>query len=311
MIREYLVYLKNKNPFLLYLWSNNQKQKGIKSLNKISDNEAIVKLYKDYSGKKPNLENPSTFSEKLQWLKLNYHNELTTICADKYEVRSYLEQKGYANLLNEALAVYEDVKELNIANLPEKFIIKATHGSGWNLICTNKKKINWFIWKKIMHIWLTNNIFWPGREWPYKNMKPRLIVEAFLTDKSGQLMDYKFFCFNGKPYFIQANKGRDTLNHAQNFYDLDWNIQPFGKDLKPRPDIEIEPPIQLKEMTKIAEDLSSDFPFVRVDFYEVEEKIIFGEMTFYPKSGLPDFTPSEYDQILGDLLQLPNSNNDE
>lgn len=311
MIRSYLVNLKNKNPFLFYLWSYNQKQKGIKKLKQFSDKEAIVKLYEDYSEKKPNLENPTTFSEKLQWLKLYYHNELSTICADKYEVRAYLIKKGYADLLNEVIAVYDNINDFDSTVLPEKFIIKATHGSGWNLICTNKRQINWFIWKKIMQLWLTNNIFWPGREWPYKNMKPRLIVETFLTDKSGQLMDYKFFCFNGKPYFIQANKGRDTQNHAQNFYDLDWNIQPFGKDLKPRPDIEIEPPVQLKEMIRIAEDLSADFPFVRVDFYEVEGKIVFGEMTFYPKSGLPDFTPPEYDQILGDLLQLPNSNNNE
>lgn len=308
MIRQYLVNLKNNNPFLFYLWSYNQKLKGIKNLKELSDEEAIVKLYQDYSGRKPNLENPKTFSEKLQWLKLHYHNKLTTICADKFEVRSFLENKNYGHLLNDVIAVYDNIKQFKIEELPEKFIIKATHGSGWNLLCKDKKKINWFLWKKIMNIWLTNNIFWPGREWPYKNMKPRLIVEAFLTDKSGQLMDFKFFCFNGKAHFIQANKGRDTVNHAQNFYDLNWKIQPFGKDLKPRPDIVIDPPSQLKKMISIAEDLATDFPFVRVDFYEVGDKIIFGEMTFYPKSGLPDLTPIEYDLILGDLLQLPNIN---
>ena len=306
MIRSYLVKLKNSNPFLLYLWSYQQKQKGIKNLQQFTDEEAIVKLYQNFSGKKPNLEEPKTFSEKLQWLKLHYHNNLTTICADKYEGRHFLKEKGYGDLLNEIIAVYDTISELKVADLPNQFIIKATHGSGWNLLCTNKNKINWFIWKKIMNLWLTNTIFWPGREWPYKNMKPRLIVEKFLTDESGQLMDYKFFCFNGKAQFIQANKGRDTANHAQNFYDLNWNIQPFGKDLLPRPDIKINPPVQLNKMIQIAEDLSKDFPFVRIDFYEVETKIIFGEMTFYPKSGLPDFKPLEYDQILGDLLVLPN-----
>ena len=305
-LKARLVHLKNSNPYLYFIWSLQQKLKGEKSLIKFTDKEAILNLYKNYSGRTPDLENPKTFSEKQQWMKLNYHSDLTTTCADKFEVRTYLEAKGFGQLLNTVLGVYETIEELDIKQLPNQFVLKATHGSGWNLVCTNKSDINWWIWKKIMNIWLHNNIFWPGREWPYKNMKPRLIAESFLLDSSGHLMDYKFFCFNGKAHFVQANKGRDTKDHAQNFYDLDWNIQPFGKDLQPRPDIKIEAPSQLKKMTEIAENLASDFPFVRVDFYEVEEQIIFGEMTFYPKSGLPDFTPPEYDQILGDLLVLPN-----
>ncbi|MGR7813247.1 ATP-grasp fold amidoligase family protein [Lacinutrix undariae] len=304
-MRSYLVKLKNNIPFLYYLWNYQQWKKGVKSLEEISDEACVLNLYTTYSGKVPNLKAPRTFSEKMQWLKLNYHNPLMTICADKYEVRNYLTQKGYAHILANVIGVYEKVADLPISTLPSKFVIKATHGSGWNLICTDKAKINWFWWKKTLNIWLKNNIFWPGREWPYKYMKPRLIVEEFLTDTSGQLMDYKFFCFNGKVHFIQANKGRDTDNHAQNFYDLDWHIQPFGKDLTPRPDITIAPPIKLKEMTAISEDLVRDLPFVRVDFYEVEGQIIFGEMTFYPKSGLPDLTPEIYDSKLGELLTLP------
>lgn len=304
-MRAFLVNLKNTIPFLLYIWSLQQKRNGIKNLKKYSDKEAILKLYKDYSGELPNLEQPITFSEKQQWLKLNYQNPLMTICADKWEVREYLKKKGYGALLSNVISVHDTIKDFQVEKLPKNFVVKATHGSGWNLICTNKNNINWFWWKKIMNIWLHNNIFWPGREWPYKSMKPRLIVEEFLTDTSGQLMDYKFFCFNGKVNFVQANKGRDTKNHAQNFYDLDWDILPFGKDLEPRPDISIEPPLNLIKMSEIAEDLSKELPFVRVDFYEVNGKVIFGEMTFYPKSGLPDFTPIEYDAILGDLLVLP------
>ncbi len=304
-MKSYLVNLKNRNPFLYYLWTKRQWRRGVKSLKEFTDEECIINLYKSYSGKTPNIENPATFSEKMQWLKLNYHNPLMTVCADKYAVREYLIDKGHHNILGKVINVYDNVDELFLKSLPQKFVIKATHGSGWNLICTDKTKVSWFWWKKIFRIWLKNNIFWPGREWAYKNMKPRLIVEEFLTDSSGQLMDYKFFCFNGKAHFVQANKGRNTENHAQNFYDLNWKIQPFGKNLKPRPDISIPPPVTLNKMIEIAEDLADDFPFVRVDFYEVEEKIIFGEMTFYPKSGLPDFTPQEYDKILGDLLILP------
>lgn len=302
-----LVHLKNNNPFLYYFWTVQQKKKGDNALQQLSDKEAIIDLYKTYSGKVPDLENPKAFSEKQQWMKLNYHNPLMTTCADKYEVREYLKQKGYGHLLNGVLGIYDSIEELDIAKLPIQFVLKATHGSGWNLICTDKSKINWWIWKKIMNVWLQNNIFWPGREWPYKNMKPRIIAEPYLKDSSGQLMDYKLFCFNGKVHFIQANKGRGTDNHAQNFYDLGWNILPFGKNFKPRPDIDIPAPVNLKEMAAIAADLVGDIPFVRVDFYEVNDKIIFGEMTFYPKSGLPDFTPPEYDGILGDLLVLPKA----
>ena len=303
-IRNYLVKLKNDNPFLLYIWTRNRQYLGKKNLEEYNDKQAIIGLYKRFSGKVPNLENPITFSEKLQWMKFNLQDVRMKQCADKYEVREYLETRNYGDLLSNLLAVYENIDDLDINNLPEKFVIKATHGSGWNLIVHNKNKINWWIWKKIMNIWLHDNIFWPGREWPYKDMKPRLIVEEYLEDKSGQLMDYKFFCFNGKAHFIQANKGRNTNNHAQNFYNLNWEIQPFGKDLKPRPDILIDAPVNLDKMAKVAEDLSRPFPFVRVDFYEVDNKVIFGELTFYPKSGLPDLTPIEYDTILGNLLEL-------
>tara|TARA_B100000795_G_C22789070_1_gene436040 strand:+ start:1427 stop:2365 length:939 start_codon:yes stop_codon:yes gene_type:complete len=304
-IRSFLVSLKNKNPWLLFLWSEQQRYKGIKHLKKWNDLEVVNQLYLDFSGKYPNLNNPKTFSEKQQWLKLNYHNSLMTRCADKIEVRSYIKEKGHTHILSDVLAVYNNIKEFNLQALPKRFVLKATHGSGWNLIVKEQTSINWFIWKKIMNSWMKNNIFWPGREWPYKHMPSRIICEKYLEDDSGQLMDYKFFCFNGDVKFIQANKGRDTNNHAQNFYDLDWNILPFGKDLEPLPDVIIEKPKCFNEMIEISKDLSKEFPFVRVDLYEVNGKVIFGEMTFYPKSGLPDFTPIEYDTIIGNLLILP------
>lgn len=306
IMRVFLVNLKNKTPFLLYLWSLQQKLKGKRYLKKYSDKEAINKLYKEYSGKTPKIDTPTTFSEKLQWMKLNVQDPLMTTMADKWEVRAYLKSKGYGHLLSTVISVHDTLLDFDIKKLPKKFVVKATHGSGWNLICTDKEKINWFWWKKIMNVWLTNNIFWPGREWQYKHMTPRLIVEEFLVDDSGCLMDYKFFCFNGKVKFVQTNKDRDTQNHVQNFYDLDWNVLPFGKDLKPKPEVLIAPPLCLQEMVVIAEDLSEKFPFVRVDFYEVNKKIIFGEMTFYPKSGLPDFTPIKYDTIIGEMICLPS-----
>lgn len=303
-IISYIRKLKNSNPIVLYIWTLNRQRLGKSNLKKYNDLDAINNLYYAYSGYLPNLRNPSTFSEKLQWLKLNLRDDRMTICADKYLVRGYLEKLGYRSILSKSINTIDNIKDLDINNLPNRFVIKATHGSGWNLIVKDKTKVNWWIWKKIMNIWLHDNIYWPGREWPYKNMKPRLIIEEYLEDKSGLLMDYKIFCFNGKAHFTQANKGRGTKDHAQNFYDNHWKILPFGKDLLPRPDINIEAPVNFEEMKKIAEKLAQPFPFVRVDFYEVNDKIVFGEMTFYPKSGLPDFTPKEYDKILGDLLDI-------
>ncbi|MDC1395834.1 hypothetical protein N8368_04945 [Bacteroidia bacterium] len=303
-LRAHLVHLKNTNPWLLYLWLENQRKKGIKSLKEKSDPQAIIDLYQNYCGLTPDLENPSDWGEKMQWLKINYHNPLQTICSDKYAVRQFIRDKGYEQTLNDVHQHISQVSELDIESLPTQFVIKAAHGSGWNMVCKDKSKVNWFIWIKIFHSWLSNNIFWPGREWPYKNMPATIVVEKYLEDESGQLMDYKFFCFDGQPSFVQANKGRDTSEHAQNFYDLDWNILPFGKDLVPLPHVDIPKPSLLKEMIKMAKDLSEDFPFVRVDLYQTNGRIVFGELTFYPKSGLPDFVPSEYNQIIGDKLKL-------
>ena len=304
--RNLLVSIKNKNPWLLYFWSEYQRYIGIIHLKKWNDFEAVNSLYENFSGKKLELHSPNSFSEKQQWLKLYYHNPLMTKCADKIEARYYVTEKGYSDILNDVLAIYNKIEDFNIFDLPDQFVLKASHGSGWNLIVKEKTNINWFIWKKIMNSWLSNNIFWPGREWPYKNMYPRIVCERYLEDDSGQLMDYKFFCFNGKVEFIQANKGRDTTNHAQNFYDVDWRILPFGKDLVPRPDITIPRPMCIERMIEISTNLAADFPFVRVDLYEVKGRVIFGEMTFFPKSGLPDFIPIEYDSIIGDLLTLPD-----
>jgi hypothetical protein len=304
-LKNFLVSLKNSNPWLLFLWHEQLRYRGIINLKNVSDLDAIRNLYFNFSGKYPNIDNPKTFGEKQQWLKLNYHNPLMTRCADKYEVRAFLKEKGYESILSEVIGFYQSIENLDLDKLPSKFVLKASHGSGWNLICKDKTKISWQPWKLVMGSWLKSNIYWLGREWPYKDMRPGIICEEYMEDKSGQLMDYKFFCFNNEPKFIQANKGRGTNKHAQNFYDLDWHILPFGKELEPLPDVEILKPSCFQQMLNIAKDLSQYFPFVRVDLYEVDNKVIFGELTFYPKSGLPDFTPPKYDSIIGEMLELP------
>lgn len=308
VLSSYLVALKNSNPWLLLLWHVLLHQRSKREIRKYTDKEAVDRLYHNFSGRYPDIENPVLFSEKQQWLKLKYRDDLMPICVDKLEVRRFLKDKGYANHLNEILAVYENIDEFNIDILPNRFVLKATHGSGWNLVCKDKLKINWFVWRKIMKCWLESNIFWEGREWPYKDITPRIICEKYLEDENGQLIDYKFFCFNGKPRFIQANQGRGTSRHAQNFFDLNWRILPFGKDLIPKPEIRIPQPKNLAHMISIAKNLSVDFSFVRVDLYEVMSEVFIGELTFFPASGMPDFVPEKYDEIVGDMWTLPKNN---
>jgi len=308
-IKEKLALIKNNNTWLLLLWNEILRARGKRELKKYSDLEAVKRLYYSRSGRYPDLDNPTLFSEKQQWLKLYHRDPLMIQCADKYEVRKYIKEKGYGDILNELIGVYEKVEEIDFKKLPDRFVLKGTHGSAWNIICRDKNKTNWMPWRLVMKSWLKHNIFWNGREWVYKDLKPRIVCEKYLEDTSGSLMDYKFYCFNGEPKFVQANMGRGTERHAQNFYDLQWSLLPFGKDLMPRPDVDIPKPENLDRMIAIARDLSSPFSYVRADFYNVQGRIVFGELTFFPASGMPDFVPAEYDSIVGAMLTLPKKSN--
>ncbi|MBB3034383.1 ATP-grasp fold amidoligase family protein [Alteriqipengyuania lutimaris] len=295
---------KGASPAGHLLWLEWLRARGAVNLRRFSDREAIIKLYRDYSGREPDLENPVRFSEKLQWLKLNNRDPLQTVLADKHAVRGYLADRGYGDLLCRQIACVENAREIDFDALPDRFVAKAAHASGWNLICTDKSRLNRGHARRLFAAWLRQGIFWNGREWPYRDMPRRVVIEEFLSDSSGGLRDYKFYCFHGEPRFIQANAGRGSSDHAQNFYDLDWNILPFGKDLAPRPDIAISPPASLQRMGEIARELAAGHPYVRVDLYDLDGKVVFGELTFYPASGLPDFIPDGQDFICGDMLSL-------
>ncbi len=272
----------------------------------VSDKKAVINYYKKRTGGKiPDLENPKTFSEKQQWYKLYSNNPLMEQCADKQDVREYITSCGYEHLLNESYGVYDDVDEIPIDTLPDKFVLKAAHSSGWNLIVQDKNKVDWDTEKKIMRLWLKQDNYWSGREWVYKNMKKRIVAEKYLEDESGGLLDYKFYCFNGQPRFLQLEVGRFTDHNTRNFYDMDWNLMPFGKELPHNPDIHMEKPFAFEEMKKIATDLSKPFSYVRVDLYQVQGKVFFGELTYFPAGGAPDFVPAEYDRIVGDMWELP------
>ena len=265
----------------------------------ISDEKAVKKYYKKKSGKELNLDNPQTFSEKLNWYKLNDRNPLMAKCADKVSVRDYLKEKGYGDCLNEVYGVYDRVNDIDLSKLPNQFVIKAAHGSHMNYIVKDKERFDWKHAKKMMKTWLHQDIYWSGREWVYKSLPKRIIIEPYIEDETGELRGFKFFCFNGNCSLMQYEPGRYDGRHIRNFYDMEWKLLPFGKEMDFDAETAIEKPDCFDEMKKIAISLSESFNFVRVDFYQVNNKVYFGEMTFFPAGGAPNFKPEKYDALVG------------
>ncbi len=273
-----------------------------------SDYRFVSDVYKERFGSKLDLANPKTLGEKLNWLKLFYRDEKMPICSDKYEVHNYLKEIGYGDLCNEVIGVYDDARDIDFDALPDKFVAKATHGSSWNLICEDKSSLDWEASVKTMNMWLKLNLFAFGREWNYKDLKPRIIVEKFIEHKP--LNDYKFMCYNGEPLYMQLNNDYDG-KHYVDFYDLkDWSHLPVTYSAYENSNREMELPENYGRMFELAKELSKPFPFVRVDFYSFDDKIIFGELTFFPGGALRPFIPLDkgYNELLGEKLLLPEPN---
>lgn len=304
-IKEFL-RKSRKNTYILLLWNRYRRIRELCVYHIMDDQKFIKRTYKKRLCKEVNLENPMTFTEKLNWLKLNYRNNLMEQCADKYSVRKYVSECGFDYLLNPLLGYWDNVNDIDVLELPEKFVLKASHGSGWNIICTDKSKLNMKLYKKIMKCWLKTNIYYSGREWVYSNIQPRIICEKYIETNGMDLKDYKIFCFSGKPKYIQVDGDRFT-EHKRVYYDTNWNKQNFQYGEYGTEYI-AEKPIKLDEMLSISKKLSAPFPFARVDFYNINNKIIFGEITFFPDAGFAKFTPDEMDLEMGKLLELPNKN---
>ncbi|WP_224478488.1 ATP-grasp fold amidoligase family protein [Winogradskyella vincentii] len=263
--------------------------------------------YQYYTGKKLNLSNPEEFNEKIQWLKVYYHPKILTQLVDKYAVREYVKEKIGEQYLNKIYGVYNKPNDVPFDELPNKFVIKATHTSSHNLIVADKNNLNKSKALKSFKKWLGKNQYYRiGQEWAYKNVPPRLIVEKFLKDKEERsLIDYKFYCFKGTAKFLEVHLDRAD-NHKRAFYDFELNLLPFRYvSLEKSISKKVEKPSNMDEMIKLSEILAGDFPFVRVDFYSIEGKTIFGEMTFYPSDGRKDYIPEEYNKIIGDYIELP------
>lgn len=280
---------------------------SILSVLRFIPDKAMLKLqYRVKFGRRLDLHAPKRFTEKIQWYKLYYKNEKMVQCSDKYTVREYIKSKGLEHILNELYCVYERHEDIKLEDLPNKFVMKLTNGSGTNLICRDKSGLNEQDVIKQFKDFVFQAKANPGREWPYSKSKPRIVVERLLEDEThinNAINDYKIFCYDGKPEYVICITDRysDRCNHL--VYDTDWNkVCVASEDARieedaPRPET-------LDEMLEIAARLSEDFPFARIDLYSVAGKVYFGEITFYPWSGYMEFEPDEFDFVLGEKFNL-------
>ena len=227
-------------------------------------------------GKKLNLKNPKTYNEKLQWMKLYDRNPLYTRLVDKYEVKPYVAERIGQEYIIPTLGVWDRVEDIDFDALPDQFVLKCTHDSGGLVICRDKSKLNIEEAKRKLNKSLKNNFFYVGREWPYKNVKPRILAEAYMEDTAtAELRDYKFFCFDGvvKAMFVATDRQKEGEEVKFDFYDADYNHLPFRQG-HPNANRPTEKPATFEQMRQLAEKLSRGLPQVRVDLYEVNGKII-------------------------------------
>lgn len=261
-----------------------------------------------YNDRKLNLKNPVYYNDKLQWLKLYYKKKDYSKLADKYLVRKFIENKiGGEYLIPLIGGPYYSFDEIDFSRLPDQFVIKTTHDSGGVYICKDKNTIDLVDAKSFINEHLRTKFYWIGREYPYRDLTPSIIIEKYMVDESeNELKDYKIFCFNGVPKVIQVDFGRFT-NHKRNFYDVEWNLLSFGTNIyKNDPSFMIHPPKILDKLLQIASTLSQNMLHVRVDLYNVNDKVYFGEMTFFHGSGFEKFTSEKWERQMGEWLILPN-----
>lgn len=280
------------------------RERRMMILCKISPVLATNALYKRIFKHPPDLKHPKTFNEKILWLKLNTYkdNELITQCVDKYRVREYIENCGYGNILDKLIGVYNRPEDIEWSNLPKQFVLKLNTGSGYNIVCKNKDNLDENKAKKKLKKWMKEDYSLKYADIQYKNVRPKIICEEYLAD---DIVDYKFFCFNGVPEFLYISKGLGDKDYLQMaFYTCDWkeiDIERYGYHrLKEK----IVKPQNYDEMLEISKRLSKDFPFVRVDLYNINGKIYFSELTFVPTAGVMKVTPEEKLIEWGNLLKI-------
>lgn len=294
-----------KNPFRLY-W----KLEKYMSFDWMSDEAFIRMKYHAAMGKKLNLKNPRTFQEKLQWLKLYDRNPLYTTLVDKQAVKEYVAVKIGDAYVIPTLGVWDSFDDIDFDVLPNQFVLKCTHDSGGLVIVTDKAEFDREAAKEKIETSLATDFYKVGREWPYKNVPHRIIAEQYMIDDDlGELKDYKFYCFNGEPkyLFIASDRNKGGQEVKFDYFDINFNRLQLKNAAHPNSTYDIKQPETFHEMIKIAAELSSGIPQVRIDLYEVNGHVYFGEYTFFSGGGWKPFDPEEYAYIWGEQIILPSS----
>lgn len=297
-MNKIISYIVEPKKIILYLMNKNY-------LSFIPDETFLKMKYKLMMGTKLDLENPKTFNEKLQWLKLHDRNPEYTKMVDKYEAKEYVANIIGKEYIIPTLGVWDKFDDIDFDALPNEFVLKPTHTSGNVFICKDKSKIDYKKLKKQVNKWLKRDYYRIHREWPYKNVKPRIIAEKYMEDQTGELVDYKVYAFNGKCDYVMTCVDRAKGETKFLYYDKNWNLKKeFSFDgLKYGQTINVPRPKNLDKMFGFAEILSKDIPFVRVDFYEANGNLYFGELTFFPSAGFDNTRTKECQKYLDEMLK--------
>ncbi|MBE5850484.1 MAG: glycosyltransferase [Lachnospiraceae bacterium] len=271
----------------------------------VEDYPKLVSLeYQMVTGKKININKPRSFNEKIQWMKVYDSTPIKTRLADKYLVREWIKDKIGEQYLVPILGVWDHFEDIDFGNLPDSFVLKCNHGSGWNLIVKNKADIDYNKAKMDFDKWIGTNFAFLEGEFQYRDIPPKIIAEQYL-DVSGGIKDYRLYCFNGVPVQIWIDQYSGTPMHIRSIFDMNFNKLDFRCKWPDGGELLNEKPINFELMKQIAIKLSQEFAFVRIDFFEVGDRLYMGEMTFTPISGIGDFDPPKWDIILGEMLTLP------
>ncbi len=306
MSKLYKLYKVLKNPNLIGVFIIQKLSRLIKSDEKYLQWYYYLKMHK-----RLNLETPTTYNEKLNWLKLNDRNPLYVTLVDKLKVKEYVTEKIGADHIIRTLGIWKRAEDIEWENLPNRFVLKTTQGGGnvGVIICHNKSELNISKTVASMNAALKQDLYSTSREWPYKNVEPLIFAEEYMEDEHGELRDYKFFCFDGKYKMMFVATERQTRKEPYfNFFDENYNPLPFKQGHPINPHIP-EKPEAYDEMIHIAEELSKGFPHVRMDLYVINKKVYFGEFTFYHFGGVIPFEPAVWDKKIGTWLTLPIKRN--
>ena len=274
----------------------------------LPDKMYLSVMYLYTMGKEMHWDNPRTFNEKLQWLKVYDRKTVYTIMVDKYAVKQYVANIIGQEYIIPTLGVWNKFDEIDFENLPNQFVLKCTHDSGGLIVCKDKSKLDIAAARKKIERCLNRNFYYQSREWPYKNVPPRIIAEQYMEDSGSiDLKDYKLMCFHGKVKCCFVCSERSERLKVT-FFDNVWKKMPFERHY-PASETPIVKPRNYEVMIRLAEILSDGIPFVRVDFYEINGKVYFGDLNFYPGGGFEEFKPEEWDYTLGSWIHLPNKLN--